>query len=112
MDSAYYDGVWQELANAVIVSAADDYRSALKKKLRTRNQTLIDTCDAIMEEVVEFFHSDWFRILTNADPEKILDGLRTDVMEGENYDESEGSVPVPEFSDQDGRRCGLPPVER
>lgn len=92
LDSTYYDGGWHELANAVILAAVDDYRTAMRKKLRTDNQTLIDTCEAIMEEVVNFFYSDWFSILTDANPGVILDELNKNIMEEEQNDELERSI--------------------
>lgn len=97
LESTYYDGGWHELANAVILAAVDDYRTAMRKKLRTDNQTLIDTCEAIMEEVVNFFYSDWFSTLTDADPGAILDELNKNIMEEEQNDELEGSISVSEF---------------
>lgn len=97
LENTYYDGGWHELANAVILAAVDDYRTAMRKKLRTDNQTLIDTCEAIIEEVVSFFYSDWFSTLTNADPGMILDGLNKDIMEEEQHDELKRSISVSEI---------------
>lgn len=56
---------YQNLANAIVAVAADDYRTALKdgnEKLRTNLEW--------------FFHSDWYGMLTNADADAILDALR------------------------------------
>lgn len=97
LDSTYYDGRWHELANAVILAAVEEYRIAMRKKLRTDNQTLIDTCEAIIEEVVNFFYSDWFSTLTNADPDMILDELNKNIMEEEQHDELERSISVSEI---------------
>lgn len=56
---------YQDLANAIIYTAANDYRVALKcnnKKLRV--------------EVESFFYSNWYALLTNVEPDRILDRLR------------------------------------
>ena len=55
----------KELANAIICVAADDYRLAK----RTGD-------NALKEEVEAFFRSDWFRALTDADPDYILSRLK------------------------------------
>lgn len=98
LEDTYYDGGWRELANAIILQAVDDYKTAVKRKRRTSNQTLIDTCEAIIEEVVDFFHSEWFSTLTDADPSTILEELNKDIMEEEQHDELKGSIPVSEIS--------------
>ena len=56
---------YQNLANAIVAVAADDYRTALKngdKELQT--------------SLEEFFYSDLYEILTNVDADVILGALR------------------------------------
>ena len=52
---------WQNLANAIVALAADDYRKALK-------------CDdkEEQEEIQKFFHSEWYKTLTKLNPNVLL----------------------------------------
>jgi len=52
---------YQNLANAIVCVAADDYREALK----TGNTGLVNS-------LTEFFNSDWYKTLTKVKPEKLL----------------------------------------
>lgn len=52
---------YQNLANAIVCAAADDYRTALK----TGNGPLKD-------EVLSFFQSDWFKVLTKINAESLI----------------------------------------
>ncbi len=60
---------YEELANAIILQAVKDYRTALKKP---------DSWAAYKteREIERFFRSGWFTELTDVDPKVILDGLR------------------------------------
>lgn len=62
-----HDGTdpYQSLANAIICVAADDYRTALK-----------DDNEPLQKELEKFFHSAWYGLLTNADPDRLLTLLR------------------------------------
>lgn len=57
---------WENLANAVIARAANDYLASSEK--RSREGVKLD-------EVIQFFHSDWFGILTQVDPDYLLEQL-------------------------------------
>lgn len=61
------DNPYQNLANAIIALAADDYRMAL----RSNNKKL-------MESVEDFFQSDWYMLLSNVDAGAILSGIRSE----------------------------------
>lgn len=52
---------WQNLANAIVCVAADDYRTALK-----------DNNAKLIENLTEFFYSDWFRILSRVKPDMLI----------------------------------------
>lgn len=56
---------YQNLANAIVAVAADDYRMALKKK----NTNL-------KKSMEEFFCSDWYRVLTSVNSENLMSMLR------------------------------------
>lgn len=61
---------YQELANAIIVSASKDYMRAYKKYLRTG----LDY-DKVMKEE-RFFFTDWFNILSDANPDYLVSAIR------------------------------------
>ena len=64
---------YQSLANAIVLQAVKDYREARHKlKKRPKNQDARDT----IKECEEFFLSDWFRTLTDADGASILKRLQ------------------------------------
>lgn len=56
---------YENLANAIICSAADDYRKALRYSDEESQKSLED-----------FFYSGWFNILTDVEPKKLLSMLR------------------------------------
>lgn len=68
---------WENLANAVIITAVNDYRNALKKYYRYRNTKgsgAIETrtkCLDTMNDVKQFINSDLFTHLTRVDSELI-----------------------------------------
>ena len=64
---------WENLANAIIVQAADDYRWA-RRQLKEDPYCL--KAIRMIKEVEPFFVSDWFRTLTDADGWMILSKLR------------------------------------
>ena len=67
------DEPYRNLANAIIVQAAKDYRKALRQLKRNPKY---DAAKNTKTEVERFFHSDWFRFLTDADPDYLLDHLQ------------------------------------
>jgi len=52
---------YQNLANAIVCVAADDYREALKRG---------DT--KLLENLTDFFRSDWYQTLTRVKPDRML----------------------------------------
>lgn len=52
---------YQNLANAIVAVAADDYRMALQ-----------DSDEKLIKSLEQFFFSDWYRILTNINPESLI----------------------------------------
>ncbi len=57
---------WENLANAIILQAADDYLASPEKRKREYVH---------LDEVIQFFYSDWFGVLTTANPNYILEKL-------------------------------------
>lgn len=63
---------YQSLANAIIIQAIRDYRSATKELIKhPKNASAKHTCD----ECLKFFRSRWFGVLTDVKPEILIGGL-------------------------------------
>lgn len=76
MNKHYGSDPYQNLANAIVAQAAQDYLSALKKlKKNPRNRMAMD--EAMQLE--KFFHSGWYEILTDVDPDYLIRKLREKV---------------------------------
>ena len=64
---------YEKLANAIVIQAAKDYRTALRKlKRNPRNQL----AKAAADSIERFFRSDWYKCLTEVDGEMVLRKLR------------------------------------
>ena len=68
---------YENLANAIILRAVDDYRSALGVLRYSPNDA-----DATISknEIERFFRSGWFSLLTNVDPEMLINRLGKEVV--------------------------------
>lgn len=67
---------YENLANAIIVLACDDYRAALKKvKRNPHNKDAIDEALSIES----FFHSAWYQMITTVDGDFIIRKLRAEI---------------------------------
>ena len=58
------DDPYRNLANAIVAVAADDYRNALQ-----------NDDDDLVKSLERFFYSDWYRLLTNLNPNILLELL-------------------------------------
>lgn len=67
---------YENLANAIILSAVEDYRKVLKRWRRHPEKEIYLQDKASLER---FFHSDWFGILTSVDPELLIRKLCEEV---------------------------------
>lgn len=72
------DAGWQDLADAIIVQAAKDYRHTMKM-LRENNQSTQLLIDQQRLEV--FFRSDWFQQLTNLNGRQLLNDLQKEAAQ-------------------------------
>ena len=84
---------YQELANAIIVQASRDYikyfvalkelkkidMSRLKDRQKKKLEGKINLAEADLNEVKSFFHSEWYKQLTNLDPDSIINKLELEV---------------------------------
>ena len=67
---------YENLANAIIAQAAEDYRAALKKiKAHPKNKDAID--EALRIE--RFFRSGWYSQLTSVDGECLIRRLQAEI---------------------------------
>lgn len=67
---------YEQLANAIVLQAVKDYRSALKRiKMNPANKAAMS--DAM--ECERFFRSDWYSVLTSVDGEYLINRLREEV---------------------------------
>ena len=64
---------YQELANAIVVMAAKDYRHALRIQYRNPDS---QTARIKIDEIERFFRSEWYRLLTDVDGEMLIKKLR------------------------------------
>ena len=73
------DTPYENLANAIILQAVKDFRKcikAVKRNGRNKEQAIRE-----MRRIVEFIKSPWFRVLTNLDPQVLLEKLKEEVNE-------------------------------
>lgn len=71
---------YENLANAIIVKACDDYRAALKKVKRNPNNREVVQEAFVIEK---FFKSGWYRALTSVDGEYLIERIRKEVRQSE-----------------------------
>ncbi len=68
--------LYQDLANAIIVRAADDYRKALKKLKKDKDDI---KAKSTKDECERFFLSEWYMMLTNVDGNWLMKMLRKEM---------------------------------
>ena len=68
---------YENLANAIITQAASDYRRAL---MLLQHNDCYTPALKTKQECERFFHSRWFQILTNANPDYIIDRMTREVV--------------------------------
>ena len=67
---------YTDLANAIIIQAAKDYRKALKTLKRYPRY---EPAKAVVAEVEEFFRSEWYRTLTSVDADMLMRKIRREI---------------------------------
>ncbi len=63
---------YHELANAIILQAVKDYRTL---KMGMKENPWNTTLAKQMSDLMQFFHSQWFRQLTDAHPDYLIKKL-------------------------------------
>ncbi len=67
---------WEDLANAIVVQAANDYRRALRVLKAHPNYS---PAAKVKTEVEQFFRSEWYRSLSGVEGEVLIKGLNAEV---------------------------------
>ena len=78
------DRAYQDLANAVVTQAAQDYRNALNGKSYNAKPP-----ERIIKEIEKFFRSEYFEILTKVKGEFLIERLRQEHLENEERSKNE-----------------------
>lgn len=78
MKDVNIDEAYQNLANAIVKSAADDYRAALRGLERNPDSTAYQ---ADAKKIEKFFRSPWYEMLTDVDGEYLIRRLQEDEKE-------------------------------
>lgn len=68
---------YRNLANAIVLQAVSDYRTALKQ---VASRSMDRDGLARINECERFFRSGWFGVLTGIDPEMLIKRLRREVQ--------------------------------
>ena len=68
---------YQNLANAIVLQAARDYRSAMQ---RLRKNPHNREAKEEKESLLRFFHSRWYSCLTDVNPEYLIERLEKEVQ--------------------------------
>ena len=68
---------YQNLANAIVLQAVRDYRSALQ---RIRNNPQDREAKEERDSLLRFFHSRWYSCLTDVNPEYLIKRLDKEVQ--------------------------------
>ena len=64
---------WENLANAIIMSAIEDYKHAL---MRLKRHPESERAQQDVREQEKFFYSDWFESLTDLEPSYLIRKLK------------------------------------
>jgi len=98
---------WENLANAIILQAVEDYRKCRRRVRRWPDQK---EAQAMIREIEKFFHSRWFCQLADVDGIKILEQLK---KEGEALTTASGGRLVRAEVNRNKRAplCGVAPIE-
>ena len=64
---------WENLANAIVIQALNDYMAADKARRKRPEDVIIQGRIYALEK---FFRSDWYHVLTDADADYLLAAMR------------------------------------
>lgn len=69
---------WQDLANAIILRAVEDYRQAQNQNRKRPHKS---ETEMKIQEIEQFFCSEWFCVLTPLDGVQLLHDLKKNITE-------------------------------
>ena len=72
---------WDELAEAIILRAVEDYRH-VNSRLQAKPED--DRLQKRKEEIEEFFRSSWFQVLTDLNGRQLLHQIQVEMKERED----------------------------
>jgi len=75
----YLQENWEDLANAIIISAVKDYANAYRRVLRHPDN---ESVQQEVKELEQFFFGEWYAKLTDIDPHYLLDRIKKEVENG------------------------------
>lgn len=67
---------YEQLANAVVIRAAEDYRIVLKSCMKQPEDKRMQK---ERQKLERFFSSDWYKILTSVDGEKLMEKIKEEI---------------------------------
>ena len=86
--SSLYEENYKNLANAIILQAAKDYKAAIRKEYRAQHMedsdkklNMLSAAQHTILETTRFFESGWFMELTDLDGPLLLRKIRSMTME-------------------------------
>ena len=68
---------YKELGAAIILQAVKDYRTATRKYRKGKDT---EKHQATMNEIESFIRSEWFGVLSDIEPEMLLNRLREEII--------------------------------
>ena len=80
------DEAYHNLANAIVISAARDYKKAL---IRLKRHPDSESAKRDVERNEKFFYSDWFTILTDVNPDYLTEKMKRIIDEKYGVEEDE-----------------------
>lgn len=70
------DMAYEELANAIILQAVNDYRTSLRSLKRNKRNS---QADLTRKEIDVFFQSDWFEVLTTINGKELIKKVKKEI---------------------------------
>ena len=67
---------YESLANAIVIQAAKDYKTAYKK---SQKRSKCKETQRELDDLESFFRSDWYKTLTAVDGEYLMDRIKKEV---------------------------------
>ena len=75
----YLQENWENLANAIIISAVKDYAHAYRRTMRHPDDVYVQE---EVRKLERFFFGEWYAKLTDLDPHYLLDRLKEGIENG------------------------------